>query len=105
MKKFSYILISIVMASTALVSCGDLLDVDSKRLTTDEEYGLNTPSDSIYSMFGLFTQLQKLADSYVLLGELRGDLLDVTDYSSAELREINNLEISKTNSQPSASIT
>ena len=98
MKKFSYILISIVMASTALVSCGDLLDVDSKRLTTDQEYGLNTPSDSIYSMFGLFTQLQKLADSYVLLGELRGDLLDITDYSSAELREINNLEISKTNS-------
>ena len=48
------------MASTALVSCGDLLDVDSKRLTTDEEYGLNTPSDSIYSMFGLFTQLQNL---------------------------------------------
>ena len=98
MKKFSYILISIVMASTALVSCGDLLDVDSKRLTTDQEYGLNTPSDSIYSMFGLFTQLQKLADSYVLLGELRGDLLDITDNSSAELREISNLEISKTNS-------
>ena len=98
MKKFSYILIGIAIAASTLVSCDDLLDVDSKRLTTDEEYGLSTPGDSIYSMFGLFSQLQKLADSYVLLGELRGDLLDITDYSSAELREINNFEISKNNS-------
>ena len=98
MKKFSYILIGIVLAASTLVSCDDLLDVDSKRLTTDEEYGLTTPGDSIYSMFGLFSQLQKLADSYVLLGELRGDLLDITDYSSAELREISNFEISNNNS-------
>ncbi|MDO9154066.1 MAG: RagB/SusD family nutrient uptake outer membrane protein [Paludibacter sp.] len=87
----------ILLCSTLLVSCDGLLNVDSKRLTTDEEYGLKSASDSIYSMFGLYSQLQKIADSYVLLGELRGDLMDVTATSDPDLREINSFNISKTN--------
>ncbi|MDD5185234.1 MAG: RagB/SusD family nutrient uptake outer membrane protein, partial [Paludibacter sp.] len=58
---------------------------------------LSSPNDTIYSMVGIYSSLQKLADSYVLLGELRGDLLDVTPNSNQDLREINDFNISSTN--------
>ena len=48
-------------------------------------------------MFGIFSQLEKIADSYVLLGELRGDLMDVTPKSNLYLKEISNFDISSTN--------
>lgn len=97
MKKILYILIPLLLIFTT-TGCDDLLSVDSKRTTAEEDYRLSTPNDSIYSMFGIFTQLQKLADSYVLLGELRAELMDVTEKSDYDLREINALEISKNNS-------
>lgn len=96
MKKLLYI-IATALLIFALPSCDDLLSVDSKRLTSEEDYRLSSPNDSIYSMFGIFSRLQKLADSYVLLGEMRADLMDVTDDSDYDLRELNSLEISKTN--------
>lgn len=96
MKKILYILIPLLLIFTT-TGCDDLLSVDSKRTTAEEDYRLSTPNDSIYSMFGIFTQLQKLADSYVLLGELRAELMDVTEKSDYDLREINALEISKNN--------
>jgi starch-binding outer membrane protein, SusD/RagB family len=96
MKKALKIMIFLVVSSTILVSCNDLLGVDSSRLVTDKEYG-HSPNDSLYSTFGILSKLQKLADSYVLLGELRGDLLDVTESSDISLREIYSFDISKNN--------
>lgn len=96
MKKILYITITALLVFT-LPACDGLLSVDSKRLTAEEDYRLSSPNDSIYSMFGIFSQLQKLADSYVLLGELRAELMDVTDISDYDLREINALDISKSN--------
>lgn len=97
MKKFLPILTAAVLSMTVLASCDDLLYSDTDRQIADEEYGLQTPGDSIFSMFGLFTQLQKVADSYVLLGELRGDLLDITDLSDRSLREINDFNVTADN--------
>ena len=97
MKIFCKIITCFFIASVFLVGCSDILSVDSNSLTTDNQYKLKTPSDSIYSMFGVFSQLQKLGDSYVLLGELRGDLLDVSPTSDLSLREIDNFNISKDN--------
>ncbi len=96
MKKLLYIIVTALLI-LALPACDDLLNVDSKRLTSEEDYRLSSPNDSIYSMFGIFSQLEKIADSYILLGELRADLMDVTDDSDYDLRELNSLEISKTN--------
>lgn len=97
MKKFLPILTAAVLSITVLASCDDLLYSDTDRQIAEEEYGLQTPGDSIFSMFGLFTQLQKVADSYVLLGELRGDLLDITDLSDRSLREINDFNVTADN--------
>jgi len=91
------LLMFVLILTLFLASCNGLLDVDSKRLVTDEEFG-HSSNDSLYSTFGILSQLQKLADSYVLLGELRGDLLDVTDISDLDLKEINNFSISSDNS-------
>ncbi len=96
MKKILYIL-TCTLAILTVVSCDDLLSVDSKRFTQEEDYRLSSPNDSIYSMIGIFSQLQKIADSYVLLGELRAELMDVTETSDSDLREINTHEISGKN--------
>lgn len=91
--------ISMISILTLLMTtgCEDWFDVSSDRLVAEQDYGLNTAADSIFSMFGLFTQLQKLADSYVLLGELRGELLDVSESSDQYLREIHQLDIREGN--------
>ncbi|MBN2767276.1 MAG: RagB/SusD family nutrient uptake outer membrane protein [Paludibacteraceae bacterium] len=98
MYKFNSIIIILLLAIIPLTSCDDLLGVDSDRLVSDEEYRMSTSSDSVYAIFGLLTQLQKLADSYVLLGELRADLMDITSHSEPELRQINMLDVNRTNS-------
>jgi SusD family. len=97
MKKMKKFLISIIIASVALVGCTDMLTVDSKLATTSDQYNLTAPGDSLYSMYGVMTRMQKLADSYVLLGELRGDLMNTSDLSDNYLREINNFNISSSN--------
>ena len=97
MKKICNLLICLFISSIFLVSCNDLLGVDSQRLLTKQEFG-HTPNDVLYSTFGVLSQVQKLADSYVLLGELRGDLMNTTQTSDISLNEINNFTISNTNS-------
>lgn len=96
MKKICNLLICLFVSSIFLVSCDDLLGVDSKRLTTEED-NRNTPNNSLYSTFGILSQVQKLADSYVLLGELRGDLLTTNESSDLSLKEINNFNITSNN--------
>ncbi|MBN2765684.1 MAG: RagB/SusD family nutrient uptake outer membrane protein [Paludibacteraceae bacterium] len=90
------IFLLLVVSSHVFMGCDAMLDVDSTRMVTDEEYG-NSTKDTLYSTFGILSQMQKIADSYVLLGELRGDLLDVTEISDLHLKEINNFNISKDN--------
>lgn len=74
-----------------------MLSVDSTKYTSADQYNMNAPGDSVYSMFGVLTRLQKLADSYVLLGELRGDLMNVSESSDKYLKEINDFNISPEN--------
>lgn len=85
-----------IIASISLISC-DILNVDADREVFADEYDLKSANDTLYSMFGVFSQLQKLANSYVLLGELRADLMDVTEGSDVYLKEINNWSISSDN--------
>jgi len=97
MKKLNQILFGLVVLSVIAISCDTLLDVDSERIMLPENHQIDSPNDSIYSMVGIFSKLQKLADPYVVLGELRGDLMDITENAGIELREINDFNISKDN--------
>ena len=97
MKKISKIVVFLFLTVFTFEGCSNLLDVDSNRLVFPDGYQMNAANDTLYSMFGIFSQMEKLADSYVLLGELRGDLMNVTPTSNLFLKEINNYDISEKN--------
>ena len=93
MKNLLKIFLGILVFSPLTISCERLLDVDSNRLVLPDEHQMDSPNDTLYSMVGIFSQLEKLSDRYVLLGELRGDLMDITKYANPDIREIYNFEI------------
>jgi hypothetical protein len=74
-----------------------MLREESDRQVFADEYDMKSANDTLYSMFGLFSQMEKLADSYVVLGELRADLVDVTDVSNTYLKEVNSFNMSSQN--------
>ncbi|MDD3196164.1 MAG: RagB/SusD family nutrient uptake outer membrane protein [Paludibacter sp.] len=97
MNKFRTIVLLLLTVTLVMSSCDDILDADSQRLTAEEDYRLATPSDSVYSIFGILSQLQKVADGYVLLGELRADLMEVDPDAEKDLLDIYNHTIRKDN--------
>ena len=97
MKKITKIIVFLFLTVFTFEGCNNLLDVDSNRLVLPDGYKMTGANDTLYSMFGIYSQMEKLADSYVLLGELRGDLMNVTPTSNLYLQEINNFDISSTN--------
>jgi len=103
MKKILNIAIALVFTGTLLVGCEDLLDVDSNQLALPSNHQLNSPNDTIYSMIGIFSKLEKLSERYVILGELRGDLMEITSNSNQDLQEVYNFDISDDNKYNQAS--
>ncbi len=97
MKKYIHIPFLLIIASLFMVSCDGFLDAGSERYTFEEEYGVTSDHDSLYSMAGIFYNLQKLGDRYVLLGELRGDLMQTEDDASTFLKQINEFTVTKDN--------
>ena len=97
MKRLSKIYILLLLAVFSFVSCDEFLGVDSDRIVPADQYDLSAANDTLYSMFGIFSQLQKLADSYIILGELRADLMDATPGMDQYIDEVNNLNYSKNN--------
>lgn len=94
---------SVMKASLGLLlmgtlgSCSDLLDTDSELVEFVEDNRLNTPEDSVYSVMGIISKMQVIADRTLLLGELRGDLLVPTANAGADLKAISSLTIGADN--------
>ena len=85
------------------VSCEDMLEVDSDQIVLPKDHQLDALNDTIYTMMGIYSQVQELGDRYVLLGELRGDLMDITSDATNDIREIYNFEVSGNNKYNKAS--
>jgi hypothetical protein len=98
MKKYINIGIVCLFAVALLSSCSDYFDSDSKSVIKTDNMTYKDELTARSGMFGLLQGLQTIGDSYVIMGELRGDLMTVTDNSSQELRDINNFNISSDNS-------
>ena len=82
---------SIALATTlvaGVTSCEDILKVDSKTYMFDYQNTLDSPVDTVYSVLGVIKNLQKIADRTVILGEIRGDLVTISDHASEDLREL-----------------
>ena len=90
-------LLTLITVLFFLGSCEDMLNMDSSRVAFEDDNQLKSPNDSIYSVIGILSQLQKVGEPYVLLGELRGDLMTVSDNASFSLKEINNFDITSEN--------
>lgn len=98
MNKFlKYIIFSFICGTVIFfVSCKDFLN---------PEQALNITEDKLYDDWyeyravdmGLYGLQKKLVEQLVVLGELRGDLLKTTENADADLVEINNFNVSKSN--------
>lgn len=86
-----------LMALPVLTSCEDFFAQESDDVLYADTEHLNVAQDTIYSVTGILTKLQSLADRTILLGELRGDLVDLTFYANNDLREIAEFNISNDN--------
>ena len=84
-------IMTITLAATLTVgvtSCEDILKVDSKSVVYDYENTLDQATDTVYSVLGILKKLQKIADRTVILGEIRGDLVALSEHASDDLREL-----------------
>lgn len=82
---------------TVLSSCSDFLTEDSDHVIFADDDHLDNATDTIYSVTGIQNKLQAIADRTVLLGEVRGDLVDVTGYASADLRDLSVFSVNDDN--------
>lgn len=77
-----------------MTSCEDFLNTGSSYFSDST---LDNPSDTLYSVVGIINKLQGLSDRTILLGELRGDLSDVTEGANSDLLEIAMFNVSDNN--------
>lgn len=90
-------IVAALMAFPVLTSCEDFFSQESDDVLYAEDEHLNVAEDSIYSVMGILTKLQSLADRTVLLGELRGDLVSLTNVAISDLSEIHNFSVGDEN--------
>ncbi len=67
-------------------SCEDMMTVD----TGDKAY--RNAQDTLYSYLGIMRAMQDVAERQVILGEIRGDLVTSTDYTTDTLHAISNFD-------------
>ena len=68
-----------------LSSCAD---VDSELVEFQDDNTLQSANDTVYSLMGVIGKMQKVADRTILLGEVRGDLVSLTDAASTDLQTL-----------------
>ena len=97
MKRKSIISLFVVLMGfgVSTTSCEDMLETDSNFVMYEKDNTLSDPTDSVYSVLGIINQMQKIADRSVLLGEVRADLVTVTDAASADLKRLSAWDFSQ----------
>lgn len=91
---FSFIL---PLSSLLLTSCEDMLKPESDLVEYVEDHTLNHATDSVYSVMGIINKLQIIADRVVLLGEVRGDLIETTEAASNDLKRLSVFNFKESN--------
>ena len=87
MKTKSIILSGLLLLGlgASTTSCEDMFTPENKLVTTDL-----APQDTVYQIMGIVKDMQKIADRTILLGELRGDLIDINEHTPTALADIAN---------------
>ena len=94
LKNIFTIALSAVLAA-GVTSCEDMLKVDSKTYMFDYQNTLDDPTDTVYSVLGIVQKMQVIADRTNILGEIRGDLVAVSDHASEDLRDLYGYDFTK----------
>lgn len=89
--------VAALVCGSIFAACSDMFETDSTSVIYEEGNGLQSPNDSLYSVMGLLYQTQRLGEKYVLLGELRGDLMQATTDADIDIQDISNFEASSSN--------
>jgi len=74
--------------AASFAACSDFFEQESDHVIYADHNHLNNATDTIYSVTGIMNKLQAIGDRTILLGELRGDLVDVSSYASSDLRDV-----------------
>lgn len=85
------------LSSLLFSSCSDILETESELVEYEKDNTLNHPTDSVYSVMGIINKMQYIADRVVLLGEVRSDLVSVTDAASSDLKRLAAFDFSQSN--------
>jgi len=99
MKRFSFKLInkSLLLATLLLTfSCKNMLDVEPEGQVDITNHYRNV-YDANAAVIGIYGQLLGIADRYIVLNELRADLMSPTVNADQYLREINEHKVSANN--------
>ena len=86
-----------LLALATFTSCDDFFEQNSDDVLYADKEHLNNAVDTIYSVTGILNKMQALADRTILLGEVRGDLVDLTNIASNDLRELAQFNVSDDN--------
>lgn len=93
---YKTIIVGILLAMVLLQSCKDFLSPDQEiDITEDKLYDDWYEYRSI--AVGLYSIHADLVEQIVILGELRGDLMNITENANADMVEIYNFNISEDN--------
>ncbi len=77
-------------------SCEDMFNIESNRVVLNHE--INSTADSVYSTLGVLQCMRKVADRYVILGEVRGDMAQIDDEKTkTSLRNLANFNFEDDN--------
>lgn len=98
--KVKSILIPCLLLSATLglsTSCEDMLTQNSDNVIYSDSEHLIDATDTLYSVAGIISKMQVIADRTVLLGELRGDLVKVNSNASSDLRNVSLFNINDSN--------
>lgn len=96
LKKYSVILMAILVTGLLFSSCKDFLNPDQELALTEDDMFTDW-YEYRSAELGMYSIQQDLVEQLVILGELRGDLLTVTPNADEDLVEIYNFNISKDN--------
>ncbi|MDE5999757.1 MAG: hypothetical protein K2H04_06795 [Bacteroidaceae bacterium] len=77
---------AIIATGAVSTSCEDMMTVD----TGDKAY--RNAQDTLYSYRGIMRAMQDVAERQIILGEIRGDLVSSTQYTTDTLYAISNFE-------------
>ena len=103
-RKYSkYSLWAILACSLSFTSCKKALDFSPEdKLDSSKMY--NTLADADAVVLGIYGQVAGLGERYIVLNELRADLIDVTQNANPYLQQVSNHEVAEDNpyADPSA---